>query len=561
MLILLDNARDAEQVRPLLAGGASALVLVTSRNQLSGLVAVQGAHPIRLDLLTRGESRRLLAGRLGAERVAAEPEAVDQIVAGCARLPLALAIAAARAADHPGAPLADVAEEIRRARSVLDVFAEDDAAADARAVFSWSYRLLGPDAARLFRLLSLHPGPDIGVTAAASLAGLSVAAVRPLLAQLTTAHLVAQHSPGRYTCHDLLRAYAGELTGAVDDDGDRAAATRRALDHYLHSVYRANLAMDPHLPRLPLPAPSPGVAPVDHADPVAAIGWLDTEHPVLVAAVERAAEVGHDEHAWRIPSMLGYFFDRRGHWHDWYATHVVGLAAAERSGDRTGQATVHRGLAGAYTRLGRIDEAHPHLRQAIDLFGALGDRSGEARVHQSLSYVLGQQQRYEEAKRHGELAFELYGQIGNRAAQARSLNVIGHFHTQLGDPRQGLAHCYRALELLDELGDRLSQISTWESIGQGHRSLGDHERATTSYRRGLDLARDLGDRPDQAVLLTSIGDNHLAAGEVDAARDAWQEALGIFEELNDPHTDEVRAKLDGLGAPRDQRTAGRANTY
>ena len=238
ILVLLDNARSAEQVRPLLPGSPGCLAIVTSRDKLAGLVATEGARPLALDLLTAADARDLLARRLGADRVAAEPAAIACIIAACARLPLALTIAAARAATSPTFPLAAIAAELREAASALDPFDAGESATDVRTVFSWSYRALSAPAARMFRLLGLHPGPDVAVTAAASLAAVPPGQARALLAELTRAHLLAEHAPGRYAFHDLLRAYASELASAQECPADRASAVHRLLDHYLHREQR-----------------------------------------------------------------------------------------------------------------------------------------------------------------------------------------------------------------------------------------------------------------------------------------------------------------------------------
>jgi hypothetical protein len=242
MLIVLDNVRGTAQVRPLVPGAPGCLVLLTSRNQLTGLVAAEDAYPVMLDLLSRAEARELLARRLGQWRVSAEPQAVDNIITACARLPLALAIVAARAATrwvaaraatHRRFGLDVLAKQLHEAHRRLDALADtEDTSTDIRAVFSWSYQRLTPDAARLFRLLGLHPGPDIATAAAASLAALPPPQVRPLLAQLAHAHLISEHTPGRYTLHDLLRAYATEQTHTNDTDTDRHTAIGRLLDHY-----------------------------------------------------------------------------------------------------------------------------------------------------------------------------------------------------------------------------------------------------------------------------------------------------------------------------------------
>src|SRR5215472_4362016 len=236
VLVVLDNARDVDQVRPLLPGSPGCLVVVTSRNQLASLVAVEGARPVTLALLAAAEAREMLASRLGAARVAAEPAATEEIIARCARLPLALAIVAGRGAMHPAFSLDALAREMGAQADRLDAFDSDDAATDLRSVFSWSYRSLSPDAARLFRLLGLHPGPDFTAPAAASLAGQSLPEARRLLAALTGANLINEHQPGRYAFHDLLRTYAAAQVRAHDSNGERTAVLRRILEHYPYSA-------------------------------------------------------------------------------------------------------------------------------------------------------------------------------------------------------------------------------------------------------------------------------------------------------------------------------------
>ena len=256
MLVLLDNARDVDQVRPLLPAGAGCLVIVTSRSQLTSLVAAEGAAPLTLGVLTEAEARELLSRCLGPERVAGEPSAAGEVIQLCARLPLALSIAAARTASQPGLSLAALTADLRDARRRLDALDAGHAAANVRAVLSWSYHQLDAPAARLFRLLGLHPGPDISAAAAASLAALPLDEGRRRLGELTRAHLLAEHPGGRFWCHDLLRAYAAELTQLADSAAGRRAATGRMLDHYLHTAHSAALRLHPPAGRSRWPRPS-----------------------------------------------------------------------------------------------------------------------------------------------------------------------------------------------------------------------------------------------------------------------------------------------------------------
>ncbi|MGR6918068.1 AfsR/SARP family transcriptional regulator [[Actinomadura] parvosata] len=346
MLIVLDNALDAEQVRPLLPGAPGCLAVVTSRDRLTGLVAVEGAHAFVVDLLPKQAARLLLTrrssatGRAGADVPAARPArssergpsradgdgrrsggeeaALDEIVAYCGRLPLALSIAVARTATGPCLPFAALAAELRGARSRLDPFDGGEQATDVRAVFSWSYRRLTPPAARLFRLLGLHPGPDFTPAAAASLAGLPPQDARPLVAELARTNMVSERVPGRFACHGLLRAYACELSDAQDSRDERRTTLHRLLDHYLHSAHQAGRILRPgrgtdDLHSDPRPA-LPLVTPESPADRGEARRWFTAEHLVLLAAARRAAEAGFATHARQLARTVASFLDQRGIW-------------------------------------------------------------------------------------------------------------------------------------------------------------------------------------------------------------------------------------------------------
>jgi DNA-binding SARP family transcriptional activator len=312
VLVVLDNARDSDQVRPLLPGVSGCLALITSRNRLAGLVAIDGAHPLILDLLTADEARRLLTTRLGESRVAAEPEALDDLIQLCARLPLALAICAARGAIEPDLPLNDLAARLRDTQGSLDALTGDDTATNIRAVFTCSYHTLSPDTARLFRLLSLHPGPDISAAAAASLAGISPDLASRLLADLVNVHLVTEPTSGRYSLHDLLRAYAHEQAYALDSDPDRHAATHRLLDHYLHTAHAAALHLRPHRDRIVLGPQPPEVTIEELGGLTDAIAWFTAEHLTLLAAIQHAASTGFDIQTCQLAWTLSDFLDRRG---------------------------------------------------------------------------------------------------------------------------------------------------------------------------------------------------------------------------------------------------------
>jgi len=542
VLVVLDNARDVEQVRPLLPGTAGCMAIVTSRNQLTGLVAAEGAHHVTLDLLTPPAARDLLARRLGAGRVAGEPDAVDAIIASCARLPLALAIAAARAATNAGFPLAALAAELRESSGALDALHSGDPATDVRAVFSWSYRTLSPDAARLFRLLGLHPGPDFAAPAAASLAGIGTPGqVRALLAELTRAHLLTEHAPGRYTFHDLLRAYATELANGIEANEQRRTARHRIQDHYLHTAYPAALLLNPHRDPIALTRPQPGVTPERLTDHQQALAWFTAELRVLLAILNDATCL--DTHIWQLAWTLTTFLNRQGHWCEWAATWRAALEAARRLADPSAQAAAHRGLGWAYNQLGRCDEATAQFQHALDLYDKSGDRVGHADIHLDLGRALVRTGGNVQALDHAQEALRLYVAAGHRAGQALALNNIGWCHTLLGDHQHGLVACQQALALHQELGNRDGEAGTWDSLGLVHHNLGQHARAVACYRRALDLYRDLGDRYEEAMTLTNLGDAHQAVGHHPAARETWQRALTILDQLAHPDGDLVRARL------------------
>ncbi|MEV4213677.1 BTAD domain-containing putative transcriptional regulator [Micromonospora sp. NPDC049662] len=552
VLVLLDNARDDEQVRPLLPGSPGSLVVVTSRNRLTGLVVNAGAHPVMLDLLAPAEARELLFARLGRGRARREETALDEIVRCCAGLPLALAVVAARAVGQPDVPLAVLATELRDSGpDRLSPLATGDPMTDVRAVFSWSYRALDADSARLFRLLGLHPGPDAGRTAVASLAGLPPARVGPLLADLTRANLLTERTAGRYAMHDLLRAYAAELCHDTDPSVEREAARRRLFDHYLHASHAADHLLDPYRLARPaaLPPPATGVTVGDRPEHGWASAWFAAEHHVLLACVEQAAAAGLDRHAWTLAAALTTYLDRSGHWPELAAAQRTALAAARRRGDLAGQALAHRGLAIACTWSGDHEAAHRHYRRDLELYRELGDDTGRAHTHLGVSWVLARQGRLRSALDETRLALDLYRAADYRVGQAKALNNLGWMHARLGEPGPALQCCQAALRLHEETGDRHGAALTWDSLGYVRHGLGDHDEAADCYRRALALHRELGDRYDEAEVLDNLGDSLRAAGDLDAARRAWREALTIFDELRHPDADRPRAKLAVAAVP------------
>ena len=546
VLVVLDNARDAQQVRPLLPGSSSCVVLVTSRDQLGGLVAVDGARTLPLDVLSTALSRGLIARRLGQARVDAEPAAVDSIIQSCGRLPLALSIVAARASINPWFSLAQLADELEAASGTLDQFDGGEQAVDVRAVFSWSYRGLTEPVARLFRQLALAPGPDISTAAAASLVGVTVAEIRPLLSQLARANLIIERVPGRFILHDLLRAYAMELGLSIDGNDDRRAAMLRLLDHYLHTAFHADQLLttfrdDP----IELDPALPGVTVESFRHHRDALVWFVAERAAIVTATTQAADDGFYAHAWRLAWTLTQFL-RHGNWHDWATVQEAGVRAAEQLAEIRPQAVSHAGLGYAYTGMERYGDATVHLLRALRLYEQLGDLTGMAHAHRTLTWAIDGQGNYREGLHHAEQALQLFAQGGHRSGEARAMNAVGWFHYRLGELAIALQFCQRALELQKEIGARYDQADTLDSIAHAHYQLGHDEQAVCCCQEAIELYKEFGHRYNEAGEFMLLGEMHLAAGRVELARAAWKHAISIFNRLGHPESDKVRAKLAAL---------------
>ena len=541
LLIMLDNARDSAHAAPLLPGAAGCTVLVTSRHQLVGLVTAHGALPLALGLLTDVEARQLLAGHLGKRRVAAEPAAVDALLRHCAGLPLALGIVAARAAVHPDLPLAALADELAEAATRLDALDAGELSVNLRAALSCSTESLAPGAARLFASFGLVPGPDVGLAAMASLAGLPVPVTRALLRQLSAAHLAAEPEPDRWRMHDLVRLYAAEQAATLDEG---PAARGRLLDHYLHTAYAANRLLAPLREDIEPALRSPGVSLAPVGDHVRAMAWFTAEHANLLAAAEQAAEDGRDAHAWQLAWTMATYLDRYAHWHDRARVHGVAWTAARRLDDRGAQVYALRGLASAQIRLGRYEEARVRLRLALELLDHLDDPALRAQLHRTLASSYARAGEPVPALSHDEQALALFEKAGNRCGQASVLNAIGWHRAHLGEYERALPLCEQALALQQQIGDRDGAAATLDSLGYIHRHLGRYDNAVDRYQQAVDLLNDIGDRYQLADTVANLGDTFAAAGDPDRARAAWQRAATILNELGVPAALRLRSPAD-----------------
>ncbi len=544
VLVLLDNARDAAQVRPLLPGSPGCLVIVTSRSQLTGLIAAEGARPLTLDVLTSGEARSLLASRLGQQRLDSEADAAAEIIRLTAGLPLALAIVAGRAAARPQLALADLAAELRDARSRLDALSTGDPATDLREVFSWSWRQLGEPAARMFRLLGLHPGPSITAPAATSLATVPLPEARAQLAELARCNLLTEHAPGRYTLHDLLRAYAADLAAAPKEAGNSREAVGRLLDYYLSTAAAAMDLLYPaeahRRPRVPPPA----IGTPQLTDATAALAWLDAERPALIAVTAHAAAHGWPGHAVRMSATLTRYLEG-GHYAEGVEIHSSASRAARQAGDQNGEADAERDLGAIYLRLGRYSEAYGSLQRALALYRRIGDRHGEARALNGLAVAEWQLGRTLAAIGHQEQALPLFRQAGDRVGESILLNNLGDALYRLGRHQEAAGHLRRSLALARRNGDRLGEAYALNNLGEAAQRAGEPRQAAERYEQAIAIFREMGQGGWEAEAFTCLGTVHASLGQYAQARECHQHALAMFRELGDS-SGEATAR-NGLG--------------
>jgi DNA-binding SARP family transcriptional activator/Flp pilus assembly protein TadD len=546
ILVVLDNARSAEQVRPLLPASPGCMVVVTSRAQLTGLVAAEGARPLRLDVLDSCDATELLRHRLGTSRVHDEPEAVADIVRLCGCLPLALSVTAARAATAPGLTLSALAEELRSSGAHV-LGTGEEASTDIRAVFSWSYTQLPEATARVFRLLGLHPGPHVSAAAAASMTGLPLDSARRALSELTRVSLVAEPLPGRYAYHDLLRGYAAELATETDGPDVIEGAHRRLLDHYLRSADSVVHRVEPWVWRISMPREVPGVVPENPRSYEEARSWLNGELPALLAAISHAAlaEQDYDEYLWRLPVLLAVTLQVHDRIHDLLAIQRAALGAARRLGDpeALGHANAQFGFASML--FNDLTTAADSLEAALDAFTAGGDRAALGVVHFKLAVLNERRGRLTDALLHARESLRLRRAFGHRASIAHAENGVGWIYAQLGQLNDALRHCRRALNLATETGSRSLAADTLDSLGYIHLGLGEPDKALNWYQQALAAYRALSSAPSgPCSALAGIGDAYMALGDPDAARRAWEQAMEYASPaVPEDMIDAVRSKL------------------
>jgi DNA-binding SARP family transcriptional activator len=534
-LVVLDNARDAEHVRPLLPG-SDVFVVVTSRNQLRGLVSREGAQRVTLSPLSATASQALLTAIAGAT----PSEAIDELAQLCGRVPLALAVAAERLARAADPDPTDLLVDLRDEQGRLDVLSGgDDLTIDLRSVLSWSYRTVGEDAARVFRLLALAPGPDISAPAAAALSGLSEGAVRRLLDQLCAAHLLEERPGRRYEQHDIIRSYAAELARSHGD----AERVKRVLHWYTAGAANATIAMGAHQ-ELTVDE-HPELAPLSFDDRRSALDWMDDERPNLVDAVWLAARVGLDRCAWQVAASLNRYFNLRRPWDHRIPMLECGLACARRAGDRFGEAILLSCLTDAHYYLGEHARSVELSRQALSIYEELDDHVGQLGMHTNIGMTLTTSGETEAALEHHRKAAEASEAIDDLSIRALAVANLAGGYLAAQRYAESIEAAEEAIVAARVTEDTFVEIDAVETLGQAELGLGSHTEAIAHFQRALEGYRTL-DHPNEAAALHHLGQAHLAAGHPDRAREAWRRALARASELGDPLAVQLKSDLADL---------------
>ncbi|MFI0895395.1 ATP-binding protein [Streptomyces sp. NPDC020983] len=591
LLILLDNAADADQVRPLLPATPGCLAVVTSRHRLSGLAVREGAQRLAVDVLDEDGSIALLRSVTSGSRQEDDPEHMAELAALCARLPLALRIAAERAARMPRTRLAELNRELRDESGRWEVLsADDDQESEAvRPVITWSYRALPPDAARLFRLLGLHPGPEVSDTAAAALAGADVRTARRLLDVIASAHMAEQTASGRYRLHDLLHAYAGDQVRQEEIPRERGDALLRVLSWYLHTADAVQARVAPQEPRVELVAAPPGLPELRFTDEGEAMRWYEAERDNLVAAVRTAAAAGLDRVAWQLAVVLRAVYMITNPFQDWLATSRIGLDAARRDGDRSAEAELHESLGMAYAQSQHPATAAEHYREALALRRTLQDAFGEALTLNGLGLLELRRRNLAEAREALEAGRALFAarddgfweprvaanlaqvdlELGrpdravgplrraigvfrthrDRRAAGNSLNLLAAAELELGDTTAALVHAQQAVAIAAEIRSAAAEAYWLLTLGDVQRATGHPSVALASYQRAAALQEPLGDRSRLAAAWNGIGQALLSLGRVQESVDHHLRAETTYRELR--QTWETAQSLAHLAAALD----------
>ncbi|HET6705566.1 ATP-binding protein [Amycolatopsis sp.] len=545
MLILLDNAATTDQVTPLLPGGHRCTVLITSRNQLQGLITRHGARPVHVTALTDAEAASLLAASAGADRAVAEAPAIAKLIAACGGFPLALGLIAARVVSDPRLPIRDVVADLRTWG--LDALDSEEPTAGLSTVLSWSLHRLSARQRHVFALLGIAPGPEIGLPAAAGLAGLSERQAHAVLRALAESSLIDRLPGRRYGMHDLVRAYATTVAGTLST-AVRETALRRVLDFYTHTAQAADRVLDPHHTPIRLAPPAPGSHLPAVLDPPSALAWFDTEHPCLLAAHQTAAVHGWHESVWQLAWGLDTFLLWRGHRHDQVTVWQAAADAADHLADPVVPMRAHRYLGRALADLGRHDEALVHLQRALSAAERQHDPGQQAHTHRALATAWAGRADHRRALDHARRALALYRRLELPVWEADAFNQAGRSAARLGHFETAREYCRSALALARDQHDPIGEAKSLNNLGYIDHHSGDHNGALDRGRQALGLFRDLGHTFHTADTLDQLGHPHVALGQLEQARAVWQEAVELYtDQGRHDHAARVQQELGNLG--------------
>lgn len=548
VLIVLDDARDAAQVRPLLPGRASCAVLVTSRNWLADL---DGAVAAELEVLSPAEAHALFSRIVGQRRAAAEPDDVQAVLEACAGLPLAIRLAAVRLACRPGWRVHDLALRLADERKRLNELAVGDRA--VRACFQVSYAALPPspgpgeiDAGRAFRLLGIWPGKDVSLPAAAAMLDRPCEHTEQELELLVDAHLLESPVQGRYGFHDLLRVFAAERAAEQESSQAQSDARRRLLTWYVQAMAAAARVLVPKRAVPPLDGSAPAGELPAFETYRQVMGWCEDELPNLVTATTDAARYGMHDIAWKLPATAWVFFELRNHWPEWIITHQIALGSARSLGDRYGEAWVLNNLGVAYGQQLQSAKALDYLQQSLTLRRQLGDWYGQARTLNNIGVVLDGLKSYQEAIASYEQALAIYTQIGDRHGEAMALENLGEAYARTRALDRAVEHLQDALILRRSLGDRYGEGSTLDGLAESFTYIGEFAEAIECCEQSLKIRVEIGDRYGVAESLDRMAHALAQSGQPDQARESWEQAAALYTKLGHPHASKVQASLDQL---------------
>ena len=525
ILLVLDNARDAAQVLPLLP--SSGTVLVTSRNRLGELVARAGARQLSLGALPVEECRVLLVGMLGADRVAAEPDAVVELARVCGQLPLALRIAAANIGAAHGGDIAAAADELARGNPLTDLTIDGAEESALGAAFGVSYRALPPDQRQLFRLLGLVPGPDFTPQAAAAIAGATVPEATRRLTGLAAANLVEHHTRHRYRFHDLVRLHATERANAEESDDDRSRAWTRLVGYYLAAADAATGQQPTRLVELPREEPA-DVEPLPKiTEPAAAMAWWEAEIANLAAALRHGSVHGPFPATWYLAGSVRDYYTHHGRRAEWLEIGPVVLDAARESGERFVEASLHHNLGQTYARAGHHEQGIHHLAEAVRISRAIGWRECEATALANLGSALELTGRLTEAVEQTKRAIALFREIGYRPGECFALNSLGSEYRDLGRLDLAETHLRAALDVSRETGLHFWEGATLVELASVWWAVGRAEDAAESLALGQRLFDDLRDRYGEVTALNLRARISCDAGDHEAARSVAARAVEL----------------------------------